>query len=292
MFKDKFDYTEYLLNLSIYKKFIFTELIFSKEGDFLNELYLVDENGDEDTIKFIATTLITKIGFALPYKRFKCYLNAKVFYYSHPFLNVYKRYSLKDTIVYKFKKYAFSLDLGTGMDINENIYLFLLLENVLKTKLDYGIGIILTGSPSIFVSNLPFTARAGLSYTASSFKFIFLVSHFLGNKFGGSEIFIDQYIQLKPEMSLIINYKKDKNLFNFSFSNKFYPEYPAEIHETTVKTRNIFEFYLGYMRKIKNFKIGGGIKFDTRFIELEKMRKEVKGKSRISPFNIFLKFLF
>lgn len=46
------------------------------------------------------------------------------------------------------------------------------------------------------------------------------------------------------------------------------------------------------MREIKGFEIGGGIKFDTRFIELEKMRKEIEGKSRISPFNLFLNFLF
>jgi len=296
LWKTPFYYTEYLLSISFYKKFLFAEINFSKEGDFINEMMVVklklDSSGfiiiEEDTIKFIATTLTGKTGFIFPYKMFKFFYNMKFFYYSHPFLDTYKKYSSIDSFVYNFKKYAFSLDLGTGINFNKNIYLFFLIENFLKTQIDYGISTILTGPQSIFFSNLPFTARSGCSYILHDLELLFIISHFLINKFGGSEVFIEKYIKLKPELSLIVNYKKGKNHFNFSFSNKFYPESPGVPQKSFIKTKNIFELYISYLREIKRFKTGLGAKFDTRFIELEKTGKEIQRITKISPFNIFL----
>ncbi|MEO0240208.1 MAG: hypothetical protein ABIM83_01945, partial [candidate division WOR-3 bacterium] len=280
------NYTQYLFYSSFYKKFVFTEFTYSKEGDFKNEIEIAEVRDGiivTDTIKLISTIFTAKTSFLLPFKKYQLFLNGKIFYYSHPLLDVYKKYYSKDSIVYKFKKYAFCTDIGIGINLNENIYLFSLIENILKTKLDYFI-------PSIFgvsfipVSNLPFTTRLGINYNQTNFKILFLISHFLFNKFGGSEVFVDEYIRLKPELSFIINYKNNKNYFGFSLSNKFY------LCDLEENMKNIIEIYLGYIREIKKIKLGGGIKFDTRFIEIEKNISN--GNAWISPLNIFLTFYF
>ncbi|MEO0276817.1 MAG: arginase family protein [candidate division WOR-3 bacterium] len=130
------NYTQYLFYSSFYKKFVFTEFTYSKEGDFKNE-EIIDEYGKIDSIKLISTIFTGRTSFLLPFKKYQLFLNGKIFYYSHPLLDVYKKYYSKDSIVYKFKKYAFCTDIGIGINLNENIYLFSLIENILKTKKFY-----------------------------------------------------------------------------------------------------------------------------------------------------------
>ncbi|MEO0266537.1 MAG: hypothetical protein ABIM36_00200 [candidate division WOR-3 bacterium] len=260
------NYTQYLFYSSFYKKFVFTEFTYSKEGDFKNE-EIIDEYGKIDSIKLISTTFTGRTSFLLPFKKYCLFLNGKVLYCSYPFI-------LSPFPPVHRKNYAFSTDIGIGFNFNKNLYFFLFAENFLKTKFEYPI-FSFTGTLFISIFSLPFTTRLGINYNQTNFKILFLISHFPFNKFKGME---DRLGLLTPEASLILNYEKNKNSINFSLSNKFYPD------------RDIIEFYLGYIREIKKIKLGGGIKFDTRFIEIEKNISN--GNAWISPLNIFLTFYF
>ncbi|MEO0231582.1 MAG: hypothetical protein ABIM29_03470, partial [candidate division WOR-3 bacterium] len=113
------NYTQYLFYSSFYKKFVFTEFTYSKEGDFKNEIEIAEVRDGiivTDTIKLISTIFTAKTSFLLPFKKYQLFLNGKIFYYSHPLLDVYKKYYSKDSIVYKFKKYAFCTDIGIGIN--------------------------------------------------------------------------------------------------------------------------------------------------------------------------------
>ncbi|MEO0259592.1 MAG: hypothetical protein ABIM77_02470, partial [candidate division WOR-3 bacterium] len=62
------NYTQYLFYSSFYKKFVFTEFTYSKEGDFKNE-EIIDEYGKIDSIKLISTTFTGRTSFLLPFKK-------------------------------------------------------------------------------------------------------------------------------------------------------------------------------------------------------------------------------